>query len=85
MPDLAGRVALVTGSSRGIGRGIALALARAGADVAVHYRSRAADAESARHEIEVDGAKCERWVLPDWYGRGGYLALDDVGPRLVSF
>jgi hypothetical protein len=28
---------------------------------------------------------CERWVLPDWYGPGGYLALDDVGARLVSF
>ena len=40
---------------------------------------------AARHEVEVDGARCERWVLPDWYGRGGYLALDDVGPRLVSF
>ena len=39
----------------------------------------------ARHEVEVDGAKCERWVLPDWYGHGGYLALDDVGARLVSF
>jgi UDP-2,3-diacylglucosamine hydrolase len=39
----------------------------------------------ARHEHEVDGARCERWVLPDWYGRGGYLALDEVGPRLVSF
>ena len=39
----------------------------------------------ARHAIEIDGARCERWVLPDWYGRGGYLALDDVGPRLVSF
>jgi UDP-2,3-diacylglucosamine hydrolase len=39
----------------------------------------------ARHEIEVDGTRCERWVLPDWYGHGGYLALDDVGPRLVSF
>jgi len=39
----------------------------------------------ARHEVEVDGRRCERWVLPDWYGRGGYLALDDVGPRLVSF
>ena len=39
----------------------------------------------ARHDIEVDGVRCERWVLPDWYGRGGYLALDDVGPRLVSF
>ena len=39
----------------------------------------------ARHEHEVDGHDCVRWVLPDWYGRGGYLALDDVGPRLVSF
>ncbi|MBI1943334.1 MAG: UDP-2,3-diacylglucosamine diphosphatase [Betaproteobacteria bacterium] len=39
----------------------------------------------ARHEHEVDGHACERWVLPDWYGRGGYLALDEVGPRLVSF
>jgi len=39
----------------------------------------------ARHEVEVDGTKCERWVLPDWYGPGGYLALDDVGARLVSF
>ncbi|MEW6688368.1 MAG: UDP-2,3-diacylglucosamine diphosphatase [Pseudomonadota bacterium] len=39
----------------------------------------------ARHELEVDGQVCERWVLPDWYGRGGFLALDDVGPRLVSF
>lgn len=39
----------------------------------------------AKHEHEVDGRLCQRWVLPDWYGRGGYLALDAVGPRLVSF
>lgn len=39
----------------------------------------------AKHEHEVDGRPCQRWVLPDWYGRGGYLALDAVGPRLVSF
>jgi UDP-2,3-diacylglucosamine hydrolase len=39
----------------------------------------------AMHEIEVDGTRCERWVLPDWYGPGGYLSLDAVGPRLVGF
>jgi len=40
---------------------------------------------SAYHEIEVNGARCERWVLPDWYGGGGYLAVDEMGARLVSF
>lgn len=40
---------------------------------------------SAYHEIEVNGARCERWVLPDWYSGGGYLAVDEMGGRLVSF
>jgi UDP-2,3-diacylglucosamine hydrolase len=38
-----------------------------------------------RHELEVDGRRCERWVLPDWYGRGGYLEISGGKPRLVSF
>ncbi len=37
------------------------------------------------HELEVDGRRCERWVLPDWYGRGGYLEIGGGKPRLVAF
>jgi len=38
-----------------------------------------------RHALKVDGRACERWVLPDWYGRGGYLAWNNRGPDLVRF
>jgi UDP-2,3-diacylglucosamine hydrolase len=38
-----------------------------------------------RHALEVDGKRCERWVLPDWYGRGGYLEVGRAGPKLVRF
>jgi UDP-2,3-diacylglucosamine hydrolase len=38
-----------------------------------------------RHTIEVDGQRCERWVLPDWYGRGGYIEVARGAPRLVGF
>lgn len=48
---LDGKVALVTGGSRGIGKAAAVALARAGAKVAVNYRSRAPDAEAVCAEI----------------------------------
>jgi NAD(P)-dependent dehydrogenase (short-subunit alcohol dehydrogenase family) len=51
------RAALVTGSARGIGRGIALALAGAGFDVAVHYRRSASEAEAVRTEAEALGVR----------------------------
>ncbi|MEA2625723.1 MAG: 3-oxoacyl-[acyl-carrier protein] reductase [Candidatus Binatota bacterium] len=55
--DLTGKVALVTGGSRGIGRAIAIALASAGCDVAVNYVSRGEDAAAARAEIEARGRR----------------------------
>lgn len=55
--SLEGRRAFVTGGSRGIGRGIAVALARAGADVAIGYRRDDAAAQAAVKEIEAAGAR----------------------------
>src|SRR5690606_11336952 len=68
-----GRAALVTGGSRGIGRGICLKLAEAGADVAINYRSNADAAEQTAEAVRAlgrravtvggdvaDRAECER-------------------------
>lgn len=57
MIDLSGRHALVTGGSRGIGAATAEMLAEAGADVAITYRSRTADAEQVAERIRVRGRR----------------------------
>src|SRR5947207_2015386 len=54
---LAGRVALVSGASRGIGRGCALALAQDGADVVVNYLSHADEAAEVVSTIEALGRR----------------------------
>jgi glucose 1-dehydrogenase len=54
---LEGRKALVTGAARGIGRGCALALARAGSDVAINDRQRTAELEAVAAEIEALGRR----------------------------
>jgi 3-oxoacyl-[acyl-carrier protein] reductase len=51
------RVALVTGSSRGLGRAIALELARAGHRVVIHYHSRREGADAVLHELGSDPAR----------------------------
>lgn len=57
MFSLAGKKALVTGGSRGIGRGVVLALAEQGADVVINFTSNKDKAEAVAQEVETKGRK----------------------------
>lgn len=81
MMDLQGKFALVTGAARGIGRGCALELARAGADVAVNDRDRAA-LESVIGAIEALGRRAVA-VEADIFERAGCEAV--VARTLAAF
>ena len=56
--SLRNRVALVTGGSRGIGRGIAVRLAKDGARVAIAYRSNKPAAQQTLRQLQAEGADC---------------------------
>src|ERR1044071_2420166 len=60
-----GRAAIVTGATRGIGRAIALELARRGTDIAFNYAKSAEAAESLKHEIEAIGVRALGMVATD--------------------
>jgi 3-oxoacyl-[acyl-carrier protein] reductase len=59
MAQLTDRIAIVTGGSRGIGRGIALELAKRGATVVVNYQSNAAAAEEVVEQIKAGGGTAQ--------------------------
>ncbi len=71
---LAGKIALVTGAARGIGRGCALELARAGADVAVNDRERSPAVEAVAEEVRALGRRAA--VVPgDAFDDGGAAGI----------
>jgi NAD(P)-dependent dehydrogenase (short-subunit alcohol dehydrogenase family) len=79
MTTLRNKTALVTGASKGIGRATALALARVGAHVLVHYGRSAQEAESLVAAIQAEGGRAE--AIPADLGTpdGASLLAEQVG------
>ncbi|MFB6170605.1 MAG: SDR family NAD(P)-dependent oxidoreductase [Haloarculaceae archaeon] len=77
-PDLDGRTALVTGSARGLGRDLVLALAACGARVAVHYRTSADAAADTADDARDAGAPAATTVQGDVTDPGSVDALVDA-------
>ena len=86
MTSLAGKTALVTGASRGIGRASALALAKAGAQVLVHYGRGAQEAEAVVAEIRAAGGRADAiaadLAAPDGAHQLARQAREIIGGRL---
>ncbi len=81
--ELAGKVAIVTGAGRNIGRAIALQLAQSGASVVVNARSNKAEADSVVHEIKAAGGKALA-VLGDVGDPKAVAALADAALKKFS-
>jgi 3-oxoacyl-[acyl-carrier protein] reductase len=73
-PDFAGKFALVTGASRGIGRAVAIALARGGARVAVHYGQRREAATATARELAGKGHRAFAADLGDAHAAPALVA-----------
>ncbi|MEH2407618.1 SDR family NAD(P)-dependent oxidoreductase [Nostoc sp.] len=73
---LDGKVALVTGSSQGIGQAIVLRLAQAGANVVINYRSHPEGAEDTLAKVEAIGGNCHMAQCPKSHG---YTLQADLG------
>ena len=73
---LDGKVALVTGSSQGIGQGIVLRLAQAGADVVINYRSNPDGAQETLEKVNAIGGKCHLAECPN---SQAYTVQADLG------
>jgi NAD(P)-dependent dehydrogenase (short-subunit alcohol dehydrogenase family) len=86
MTNLTGKTALVTGGSRGIGRASALALAKAGAQVLVHYGSNEKAADAVVAEIRAAGGHAEKvaadLLAPDGPHRLAKRVRAIIGDRL---
>lgn len=93
--SLKGKLALITGSARGLGKSAALALAREGCDVAINYMSSKAEADRLAEEIRAAGVSCaafqadirkreelERMVrqAEDAFGASVDILINNAGP-----
>ena len=87
MAELKGRIAVVTGGSRGIGKAIVLALAQAGADVAIDYHAHGDAAEEVCAAAERFGARAKAFQSdvadPDDVDRMAAAVLDALGPTSI--
>jgi 3-oxoacyl-[acyl-carrier protein] reductase len=83
MPDLAGKTALVTGASRGIGRASAIRLSQAGACVLVHYGRGAKEADGVVAEIRKSGGRAES-VAADLATPDGAHKLAEQTRRIIG-